>query len=67
MRGLISSDSNSDIRTNPTMTKYMVDNTLLGRLGQPADISAVVKALVSPDMSFVTAQIIEVSGGLFLN
>jgi 3-oxoacyl-[acyl-carrier protein] reductase len=64
--GLISSDSNADIRSNPTMTKYMLDNTLLGRLGQPADIAGVVKALVSPDMSFVTAQIIEVSGGLFL-
>jgi 3-oxoacyl-[acyl-carrier protein] reductase len=64
--GLISSDSNADIRANPVMTKYMEDNTLLGRLGQPTDISGVVKALVSPDMSFVTAQIVEVSGGLFL-
>jgi len=64
--GLISSDSNADIRANPTMAKFMADNTLLGRLGQPADISGVVKALVSPDMGFVTAQIIEVSGGLFL-
>ena len=64
--GLITSDSNADIRANPTLTKYMVDNTLLGRLGLPADIAGVVKALVSPDMSFVTAQIIEVSGGLFL-
>lgn len=64
--GLISSDSNADIRANPAMTKFMVDNTLLGRLGLPADIAGVVKALVSPDMSFVTAQIIEVSGGLFL-
>jgi NAD(P)-dependent dehydrogenase (short-subunit alcohol dehydrogenase family) len=44
----------------------IMDNTLLGRLGEPTDIAGVVKALVSPDMSFVTAQIIEVSGGLFL-
>ena len=66
MPGLITSDSNADIRANPEMTKFMTDNIRLGRLGQPEDIAGVVKALVSPDMSFVTGQIVEVSGGMFL-
>lgn len=64
--GLITSDSNADIRQNPDMVKYMEEKTLLGRLGVPSDISGTVKALVSPDMGFVTGQIITVSGGLFL-
>ncbi len=64
--GLITSDSNADIRQNPDMVKFMESKTLLGRLGVPTDISGVVKALVSPDMGFVTGQIITVSGGLFL-
>jgi 3-oxoacyl-[acyl-carrier protein] reductase len=64
--GLIASDSNADLRADAAMTRYLEDRTLLGRLGQPEDIAGVVKALVSPDMSFVTAQVSEVSGGLFL-
>lgn len=48
------------------MRCYMEENTLLGRLGVPTDISGVVKALVSPDMAFVTGQVITVSGGLSL-
>ena len=65
MPGLISSDSNADIRADPVSTKHFEDNTLLGRLGVPSDISGVVLSLVSPQMGFVTGQIIEVSGGLF--
>ena len=65
MPGLISTDSNADIRADPVTRKYFEDNTLLGRLGEPSDLSGVVLALVSPQMGFVTGQIIEVSGGLF--
>jgi NAD(P)-dependent dehydrogenase (short-subunit alcohol dehydrogenase family) len=64
--GIVTSDANADIRSDPIMLKYIVDSTLLGRLGQPTDISGVVEALVSSNMGYVTAQVIEVSGGLFL-
>ena len=53
-------------RSTSFMRCYMEENTLLGRLGVPTDISGVVKALVSPDMAFVTGQVITVSGGLSL-
>ncbi len=65
MPGLISTDSNADLRTDPEMVAFMEKNTLLGRLGQPSDLSGAVMALVSPEMGFVTGQVIEVSGGLF--
>jgi 3-oxoacyl-[acyl-carrier protein] reductase len=66
MPGLISTDSNADIRADAATTKFIVDNTLLGRLGEPSDIAGVVRAFVSPQMGFVTGQIITVSGGLAL-
>jgi 3-oxoacyl-[acyl-carrier protein] reductase len=65
MPGLIASDANADIRANPKMKKYFEDNILLGRIGEPSDLSGVAMALVSPLMGFVTGQVIEVSGGLF--
>ena len=65
MPGLIASDSNAEIRANPEARKYFEDNTLLGRIGEPSDLSGVAMALVSPQMGFVTGQVIEVSGGLF--
>lgn len=65
MPGLIASDANAEIRANPETKKYFEDNILLGRIGEPSDLSGVAMALVSPLMGFVTGQVIEVSGGLF--
>ena len=65
MPGLIASDSNAEIRKDPVARKFFEDNTLLGRIGEPSDISGVAMSLVSPQMGFVTGQVIEVSGGLF--
>jgi 3-oxoacyl-[acyl-carrier protein] reductase len=46
--------------------KAMIQQTPLGRFGQPSDIAAVVLFLASEDARWVTGQIIQVSGGLFL-
>jgi NAD(P)-dependent dehydrogenase (short-subunit alcohol dehydrogenase family) len=65
MPGVIASDANADIRANPESKKFFENSTLLRRFGEPSDLSGVVIALVSPNMGYVTGQIIEVSGGLF--
>jgi NAD(P)-dependent dehydrogenase (short-subunit alcohol dehydrogenase family) len=66
MPGLVATDSNTDLRANPEMVRYMEDNIVLGRIGEPEELATVVSSLISPDMGYVTGQIIEVSGGLFL-
>ena len=38
--------------------------TLLGRLGEPAEIAEVMLFLASPRSSFITGQVLSVSGGL---
>lgn len=65
MPGVIASDANADIRADPASKKFFEDNTLLRRFGEPSDLSGVALSLVSPQMGYVTGQIIEVSGGLF--
>ena len=43
--------------------KAVLENTALGRLGQPQDIADVAHALATPAFGFVTGQVIEVGGG----
>jgi NAD(P)-dependent dehydrogenase (short-subunit alcohol dehydrogenase family) len=65
MPGVIASDANANIRADPAQKKYFEDSTMLRRFGEPADMAGVALSLVSENMSYVTAQVIEVSGGLF--
>lgn len=65
MPGLIASDANAELRADPVARKHFEDNVLLGRLGEPSDLAGVASSLVSQQMSYVTGQVIEVSGGLF--
>jgi 3-oxoacyl-[acyl-carrier protein] reductase len=64
--GLIASDSNTDLREDAALRTHMEQATVLKRLGEPSDFSGVVLSLVSPKMSYVTGQLIEVSGGMSL-
>jgi len=39
------------------------NNIMLGRLGQPEDVAAVVAFLASGDAAFITAETIQIGGG----
>lgn len=64
--GIVASDANADIRADEALANTYAETTALKRLGVPSDLSGVAVALVSPQMSYVTGQIIEVSGGMWL-
>ena len=49
--------------TKPEVFASWANNILLGRLGQPEDISGVVSFLASKDASFITAETIQIGGG----
>jgi 3-oxoacyl-[acyl-carrier protein] reductase len=42
----------------------MLDNTPLGRLGDPEDVARAVRFLCSDDASFITGEVLQVDGGL---
>ncbi len=42
----------------------MLQNTPLGRLGEPADVAAAVRFLCSDEASFITGEVLLVDGGL---
>lgn len=45
------------------LKQAFVDMTALGRMGQPADIASVVRFLLSDAASFITGEVLTVSGG----
>lgn len=54
------------VRDNAQMNQFVASNTALGRAGLPDDIGPAIASLLSPDNRWVTAQRIEISGGMFL-
>jgi 3-oxoacyl-[acyl-carrier protein] reductase len=64
--GFNETESNAREANDPALRQQIEGMTALGRFGQPADIANVVHAIVSPQMGWVTGQIIEASGGFRL-
>ncbi|GAA1991272.1 SDR family NAD(P)-dependent oxidoreductase [Amycolatopsis minnesotensis] len=64
--GTTETDMLAWLRHAPEVAAGVAASTALGRLGQPSDIADAVAFLASPDARWVTAQVIDVSGGLFL-
>ncbi|KXV66068.1 SDR family NAD(P)-dependent oxidoreductase [Gluconobacter oxydans] len=62
--GAVASDFGGGlVRDDATVNKSLAEITPLGRVGQPDDIGAAVRALLSDDMRWVNGQRIEVTGG----
>ena len=49
--------------TKPEVFASWKNNIMLGRLGQPEEVAAVVSFLASADASFITAETIQIGGG----
>ncbi|MBQ8298048.1 MAG: 3-oxoacyl-[Ruminococcus sp.] len=49
---------------SPELKAKMLEQVALGRYGEPEEIASVVAFLASNDASYVTGQVIEISGGL---
>jgi len=54
------------VRDNEEVNKWVASQTALGRVGLPDDIGGVVAFLCTDDARWITAQRIEVSGGMFV-
>lgn len=65
--GAIDNDFNKSAFThNPQIVDFITSQTALGRVGKSSDIGSVVAFLCSEGASWVNAQRLEASGGMFL-
>ncbi|KFC04484.1 short-chain type dehydrogenase/reductase [Trabulsiella guamensis ATCC 49490] len=65
--GAIATDfSGGRVRDNEQMNQFVASQTALGRVGLPDDIGNAIAALLSDELGWMTAQRVEVSGGMFL-
>ncbi len=64
--GITATDMNGWLRDSDEAQKRVADMTALGRHGQPADIADAVAFFASNDGRWVSGQVLEVNGGLFL-
>ncbi|MCD9024777.1 SDR family oxidoreductase [Cohnella silvisoli] len=64
--GIVDTDVNSSWLHTPEGHKHAVEMSALGRVGQPSDIADVVAFLSSPDSRWVTAQLLDATGGSHL-
>jgi 7-alpha-hydroxysteroid dehydrogenase len=62
--GAILTDALASIMTDPTIKHMLESKTPLGRIGMPEDIANAVVYLASPAASYVTGQVLAVSGGV---
>ncbi len=64
--GITRSDMNSWLDELPGAEEGVADIVALGRVGVPEDIADAVAFFASPDSRWVTGQVLEVNGGLYL-
>jgi 3-oxoacyl-[acyl-carrier protein] reductase len=62
--GMIATESTGDInQTAPEVHRQVLSRTPLRRLGEPAEVAAVVAFLASDDASYITGQVVYPDGG----
>jgi len=54
------------VRDNRELNAFIASQTALGRVGLPDDIGDAIAAILSDESGWITAQRIEVSGGMFI-
>ena len=54
------------VRDDAEINKHIASQTILERVGLPEDIGKAIAVLISPDSSWINAQRIEASGGMFV-
>jgi NAD(P)-dependent dehydrogenase (short-subunit alcohol dehydrogenase family) len=54
------------VRDNADANAFYAAQTALGRVGLPDDVGGAIAALTAPESRWITAQRIEVSGGIFI-
>ncbi|ROP56337.1 NAD(P)-dependent dehydrogenase (short-subunit alcohol dehydrogenase family) [Enterobacter sp. BIGb0383] len=65
--GAIETDfGGGQVRDNAQMNQFVASQTALGRVGLPDDIGNAIAALLSDELGWMTAQRVEISGGMFL-
>jgi glucose 1-dehydrogenase len=62
--GAIETAINSDVLSSPELSKNLVSNIPLGRIGVPGDVAAVAVFLASNEAAYITGSTIVVDGGL---
>jgi 3-oxoacyl-[acyl-carrier protein] reductase len=53
--------------TSPRLRKRIVEQIPLGRFGLPEEVAEAVLFLVSPQASYITGEVLDVNGGLFMD
>ena len=59
-------DTSMNAAFTPETIAELKEETPVGRIGTPEDVSSMVKYLVSPSASFITGQIIGINGGFVI-
>ncbi len=61
--GMVKTDMNIDLRTSPEVEKQMASKWVLGRLGEPVDISKTALFLACDSSDLITGQTVVANGG----
>ena len=64
--GMTATDMSAGMRSDEQMLAMMVQQTPLGRVGEPSDIAKAVLLLASDEAGWITGQIVQASGGMML-